>query len=376
MRSAIKSPLTALLLAIASGLSAGSTGWVTGKVLASAAADGTGADAPKYSSLTLVRANVPGEFAVQLAGGDPTDPTRIFSPLHAPAYYLSDAGSQWNSAINVGQSVLAIVETMAPQHDWSGQAYAGAVTGTVTKAGLVAGINSMPDLWLSLIPKPALASADDSHISLSITSFNDLGGDLSDLSIWRRTYGSTAWQWQASIANPSASNITLWNDGSVTPENLYEYSITADFVWTGGGGAGSLTSTSGIYSTQSRAISGVFAASAKQPTPTPTPVGPTLTPTPFALPEGWLAYPNPAHGDTLMIAFDANNSGTYLIRAFNLSGELALSLRGSIPQPGRVITQMGIEHLASGIYLMKIDLYGKDGGDAQKMPIRKIAVLK
>lgn len=349
--------------------------WVSGKVLASASADGSGADAPKYSSLVLVRNSVPGEFAVQIAGPDLSDPMRIFAPAHMPAYYLTDAGSQWASGISSGQVLLSIVEAMAPLHNWGGAAYAGAVSAPVSKAQLISGMITQPDLWLNLIPQATLASADPTHIALSITSYSDLGGQLSALSVWRRPYGQNLWQWQASLANPAAATASLWDDSSVSAESLYEYAISLDFKWPGGGGAGSLSQTSGIYSTNARSISGPFAASLKQPTPTPTPAGPTASPTPFELPQGWLAYPNPVHGDVIQVAFDAQFAGNYEISAYTMAGERSLSIKGEMPKAGRVKADMGIKRLASGIYLLRIDIEAKDG-TKQEMPLRKIAVLK
>jgi hypothetical protein len=351
----------------------GGPAWVNGKVIGTAAADGSGMDAPKYSSVSIVRANIPGEVAVQMAGADATDPTRIFSSAKIPGYYLTDAGSQWPSGIANGQSLLAIVETMPGDHGWTGAAYAGAVSMVVAQSHVVSGMYEMPDLWLSQIPKPSLVSAGPSHISLSITSFNDLGGKLSALSLWRRQTGQIPWQWQGSISNPISS--TVWNDLSVTPENLYDYALSVDYAWPGGGGAGALSSSAGVYSTHARAITGPLAASIKQPTPTPMPSGPVATPTPFDLPQGWLAYPNPVHGDILRVALDAQTAGHYEIFMYSLVGEQVLTQKGKIDQPGRVFAQLGIKHLASGIYLMRINIEASQGAK-QVLPLRKIAVLK
>jgi hypothetical protein len=362
-----------LLASLGTSLLAGQAAWINGKVVGTAAADGSGADAPKYSSLSLVRANVPGELAIQMAGQDPTDPTRIFSSVKIPGYYLTDVGSQWNSGMASGQSVLAVVETMAPLHGWTGEAYAGAVSAVIGRSHLVSGILEMPDLWLSLIPKASFVTANPHQISLSITAFNDLGGQLSELSLWRRQTGQSAWQWLGTVANPISS--TVWNDISVTPENLYDYSISLDFKWPGGGGAGALSGTAGLFSSNARSISGPMAASLKQPTPTPRPSGPVASPTPFDLPQGWLAYPNPVHGDTLNVALDAKNAGNYQIWVYSLAGDQVLTQKGKIEQAGRILTQIGIKRLASGIYLMRINIEGTQGAK-EVLPLRKIAILK
>jgi hypothetical protein len=365
--------LLVLALALAQGGLGAAPAWVNGKVIGTAAADGSGTDAPKYSSVSIVRANIPGELAIQMAGADATDPTRIFSSAKIPGYFLTDAGSQWPSGISNGQSVLAVVETMPGEHGWSGAAYAGAVSMVVAQNHIVSGMYEMPDLWLSPIPKPALVSANPTRISLNIPSFNDLGGKMMDLSIWRRSTGQSAWQWQGSIANPVSS--TVWNDTSVTAENLYDYAINVDFSWPGGGGAGALSSTAGIFSTNARAITGPIAASIKQPTATPMPTGPIATATPFDLPQGWLAYPNPVHGDTLWVALDAKNPGSYEIFIYSLAGDQVMTQKGKIDQAGRIITQMGIKRLASGIYLIRINIEASQGSK-QVLPLRKIAILK
>jgi hypothetical protein len=367
--------IPALGLALAAPLHGAQAVWVTGKVVAPAAADGSGTDAPKHSSLSLIRANVPGELAVQLGGPDATDPMRIFAPAHKPAYYLADAGSQWPSGISTGQTLIAIVETMAPDHGWRGAAYAGAVDAMAGKAQLVSGLIAMPDLWLSPIPQPSLAAASPSHIALSISAYASLGAPLSALSLWRRPAGLSLWEWQASLPNPSSSSSVVWDDLNVMPENLYEYALSLDFTWPGGGGAGALSMTAGIYSTKAHSVAGPFAASLVQPSPTPSPRGPTPVLTPVELPDGWLAYPNPAHGEALSILFDAKEEGRYEILAYTLSGGLALRRQGSIEKAGRNRSELPIKGLASGVYLLRINIEAKDG-KRQEMPLRKIAILK
>lgn len=363
--------LLACTLSIAVGkLDAGMTSWATGKVFVTgtAAAD----NASKYSSLTVMRYNIPGEMAVQLAGPDATDPTRIFPPSSTPAYYLTDAGSQWTTALSTGQQTLAVIETTPLLHGWSGPACAGAVSGTVTNTQIVSGLVVMPDLWLSVIPVPTLASADTTHISISITSFADLGGQALDLSVWRQTNGSSTWQWLGKVQNPPTSSSVLWNDTTILPNNQYQYSITVDFSWPGGAGAGALSGTTGVYSTQARAISESFAASIRQPPPKTTT---TVVPTPLTLVNGWMAYPDPARGNKLWVAFNTQNPGNYEIQAFTLNGALAAMARGSVQGAGQVITTMNIAGLASGIYLIRVILNSTNGG-TQNLPLHKIAVLK
>src|SRR5581483_2424912 len=123
------------------------------------------------------------------------------------------------------------------------------------------GLITLPDLLMSPIPKPSLAAADPSHIALSITAFSNSGAALSSLSLWRRPSGLNLWEWQAQIPNPAALSSVVWDDTNVTPENLYDYAISVDFSWPGGGGAGALSATAGIYSTKARSIAGPIAAS-------------------------------------------------------------------------------------------------------------------
>src|SRR5258708_3758285 len=83
------------------------------------------------------------------------------------------------------------------------------------------------------------------------------------------------------------------------------------------------------------------------PPPTPPPAGPTAVPTPFDLPQGWLAYPNPVHGDLIQVAFDAQFAGKYEVTAYTLAGGRAASIHGEIPKAGRLTTAMAIKQLAS-----------------------------
>src|SRR5262245_23130806 len=120
------------LLALASQSWGGQALWVSGKVVAGTAPDGSGSSAPSHAGVVILRDNVPGESAKQLAGPDALDPMRIFSPPQSPAYFLTDAGSQWPTALSVGQVVLSVCESMPPLHGMGGTlAYAGASSSVV-----------------------------------------------------------------------------------------------------------------------------------------------------------------------------------------------------------------------------------------------------
>jgi hypothetical protein len=367
----MKRILAGFFLAALQAQAFGNPAMATGKVYVQALVSADQV-APKYAGLMLLRSNIPAEFATQQGGPDNTDPSRIYPAGANPAYYMTDAGSQWTSGISQGQGTLAIVQCVPGEHNWSGTAYAGAVSSTVSRQGLVNGLIVMPDVQMSAVPCPSLGSADGNHISISISAYSDYGGQAQDLSIWRTAYGSQNWQWLGSVPNPTSLSSAVWNDVSVVANSLYNYSVTVDYAWPGGGGAGQLSGTPGVYSSDARGISGPFAANLRQPTPHG---GAAATATPLPMQNGWLLYPNPVHGDSFSVAFNPNTLGSYTIQCYTLAGQLAETRRGAIQALNQMVVGVDIPRMASGIYLVRLEVTGSNGS-VTNMPLKKLAVLK
>ncbi len=69
-------------------LRAGNSAWMSGKVRVTPEPDGSGWDAPHYSGVELLRANIPAEVATQLAGPDPIYTTMIYEPKTGPELFF------------------------------------------------------------------------------------------------------------------------------------------------------------------------------------------------------------------------------------------------------------------------------------------------
>lgn len=353
---------------------AGNAFWLSGRVL-SPATTGNGADASLFAGVTLLREQIPGEKAVQLASSDTLFPTRVMLRPGQGAYFLTDAGSQWPSAVASGQVVLCVAETYLGQHAWQGKAYASASSGTLVKPDLIQGLASVPDQELAQIPEVELLNADSTQITLKIYSFKDLSGLASGYALWRRPLGTTTWVHLGMLSIPVAGTETTYADTSVQAGQLYEYGLSVNYIWKGGSGQGRLPQIPEIYSTLAMSVSVLMAANSVQPTPTSAVPDNGPTSTPVALPDGWIAYPNPVIGSKFWVTIEVKNTGILSILTYTLDGTLALSNNTKIEQIGRNKVMIEIPKLAPGIYLLKAKLRSEDG-DETMYPLRKLAIVK
>ncbi len=362
-------------LALSAGLLRGGTSlWVSGRIL-SPAIVGTGMDASMFAGVTLLREQIPGEMATQLASSDTLFPTRVMFRPNQGAYFLTDVGSQWPSAVASGQVIVAIAEVFSGQHAWQGKAFASASFGSVIKPDLIQGLVNLASQELVQIPEPIFESADTSQIALRLSSFKDLSGLARDFALWRRLAGSSAWDFVSDTPIPSVGTETVFVDTTVQGSQIYEYGLSVNYLWKGGGGQGRRGQISGIYSTEAMSLSSVIAADTVQPTPTsiiPT-AGPSSTPIP--MPDGWIAYPNPVLGSKFWITIELENTGILSILAYTVDGTLALTNNTQIEQTGRNKIMIEVPKLASGIYLLKAKLRSQTG-DETIYPLRKLAIVK
>lgn len=110
------------------------------------------------------------------------------------------------------------------------------------------------------------------------------------------------------------------------------------------------------------------------PTITSTPTN-TATQTPAIPPDKIIAYPNPAYGEKIMIAYPLNKNKTPKTVTIILN-----SADGS--EAGRIYdfspngyTEFNIKNLARGIYIYKIKIEYTDGS-SEKLPHKKFAIVK
>jgi hypothetical protein len=358
---------------LAGAAQAGNSSFFHAKVFVTPQPDGSGFDAATYAGVTLVRQNIPNQSAVQQAGQDLIYPNKIFSPKNGPSYFLADAGAQWPSSLASGQQVLAVLETYPGQYGWQGGAYSAGVLGQINSQGMIAALSVLPDATLGLIPPVQLLQADPTQIHLQFGHVEDAGGQLLDLSLWRRAQGVSAWTWLAAVPNPAQGQTGSYNDASVSAETLYEYGLSVDYSWPGGQGAGSRPSVPDIYGGQARSVSSYMAASLKQPTATPMP---TATAVPYGadLPGGWLPYPNPVTGPDLLVLLDMERPGTYHLQLFTLDGGLAGNWSGTSDKAGRLKVSENLAKMAGGIYLMHLREDFSEGG-FKEFPVKKLAVI-
>ena len=168
------------------GLWAGPRFFFFGNVLESGGQTGSPSTANSHAGVTLVRDGIPGEYAAQIGKQNSVFPNELFAAGTNPAFFQTDAGSQWTTGIAANQTVMAVVQTYAGNNGWSGQAYAAAVTLQVASADIPMGLMNMPPAMLEPIPIPALLAADGTHISLKIGHFSDFSGRLEGYSLYRK----------------------------------------------------------------------------------------------------------------------------------------------------------------------------------------------
>lgn len=367
----MKAVLFSLLLT-AAPLQAANTFFVTFPVQAPAGAAGQDAQAAMSAGVTLLRHQIPSERAHQMAGPDGPGIGRIYTRPSMGSYVLTDAGSQWISAVSQSQTVLGIVETYAGQFQWGGKAFVGAVQGSISKPDIVAGRLSLAPVLMSEIPTPLLVAADEDRIQLILPPFLDASGLVSNLVLWRQE-GSQAWQKWAYL--PAGSAEQAYVDVSVTAQAAYRYGVSIRYPWPGGSGAGSIPDESSFFVTHARSESGVMHASLKQPSPTPFPTLEGAVPTPDLGAEPWIAYPNPSRDGKIRLAFRMVKKGSYHVSAYGLDGTLVHQFNGSADGEGWVKPVVDLSRMASGIYLMRLSLrYGSE--EAVHLPVRKLALIR
>ena len=92
------------LVALAAGTTLSANPYfILGYVHSSNGTPGSLTTANSYAGVTLLRHQLMGQPAVQLAGPDPNYSTRIFPAQNGKAsYYATDAGSQWTNPAGAG----------------------------------------------------------------------------------------------------------------------------------------------------------------------------------------------------------------------------------------------------------------------------------
>jgi hypothetical protein len=362
-----------LLLTLSASLRAGNAFFVMFPVQAPAGATGQDAQAATAAGATLLRQQIPGEAAYQVAGPDGPVVGRIFTRLGTGSYCLTDAGSQWATSVGQGQVLLAITETFAGQYQWSGKAYAGAVQGTIAKADIVGGHVSLPAVLMSEVPAPLLGTADDHWVSLSIPALVDPSALASGLVLWRQSPGDPSWQKLADL--PVSASTVSYQDNSVTTGAAYTYGVSLRYPWPGGGQKGALPAEAGSYVTFARGLSSLIWASKVQPTPTPFPTLVVAKTTPDLGSEAWVAYPNPNRDGHVRLAFHMVKKGSYHARVFSLDGRLVYELRGEAAADSWPLPTAELTKMASGIYLVDLRLTYA-GENESILPLRKLALVR
>jgi hypothetical protein len=328
-------------------------------------------EAVQNSGAVIVRDNIPGQEAYQMAGMDGSGIGRIFSRPGQPSYVLTDVGSQWVSGIGVNQTILAIIECYSPQFGWDGPAYSAAETDVVTKSSIMNGRIFMQALTLTAVPVPSLLRADTSTVQVNIPPYIDSGGVATGLVLWRQDSAGT---WQSLTTLPLSGNILTYGDRSVLPNASYWYGVSVIYAWPGGSQAGALPTLSNQYVSMARSRSSVMVAALVQPTPT---FAPTFTPTvKHDLGSiGWAAGPNPNRDGKFNIEFQTTKPASWLLQVFGLDGSQVKEWKGSTQRGGWQVAGIDLSHLASGVYLMA--LHVKQEGETEKtLPLRKVAIIR
>jgi hypothetical protein len=270
--------------------------------------------------------------------------------------------------------MLAITEVAPGTHGWTGKPFAGAVKATLTSADAIRPSYRMPSIYMGEIPAAQLDWASNTKIALNIGFFEDASGEALGLALFRRQLGESVYSWIGNIGLPPAGGNIQYQDTSVISGAMYDYAVAVNFSWPGGQGVGGLPGQAGIYSTLARAEAGPFMASNLQPTPTVAATAQPQGQPDLDIPEGWLAYPNPATGPNLFIAIKAEKTMDFRIRGYNLVGEQVIAQRGHLDGRGVHKVAVPIAKFASGIYFLHLDL-GDDAAGKVELPVQKIAIL-
>lgn len=355
-------------------LEAGNSFFATAKVLPSVESDGSVSPAFKSAGVTLVRHNIPGEAATQLEGPDPAFPGKIFTKDPGTGYFLADVGAQWASPISMGQPVLGIVEAVDGQFAWQGDGYVGASTGNIEKSSISRALLTLPEVWISKIPKPTFVSASESEIRIKIEHFSNVSGLAVGLVLRRREVGVQNWSYHSTVSLPPLAGLEL-TDSSVQAGKIYEYSAGVNFGWPGGTGIGSLPLETGLYSSMAVSKGLPMAASATQPSPMGASPAKSPTQASLHLEDGWLSYPNPVLGNDIQMAIDMPWPGSALAKIYSIDGEKVRDWRQSFEAKGQVRATMGLAGLSSGIYIMKLFVESFQGQQIE-LKAKKIAILR
>lgn len=368
----MRTRLAILLFLAAAPLSAGNPFFVNFPVQAPAGALGQDAQAAMAAGVTVMRDQIPGELAYQVAGPDGPGPGRIYSRPSTGSYVLTDVGGQWTTAISQGQSVLAVTETYANQYLWQGKAFCGAAQGVIAKADIVSGSLNLGPVLMAEIPSPLLAAATNSAIDLSLPAFVDASGLASGLVLWR-SQAAGAWEKQADL--PLSAGFQVFHDASVTSQASYRYGLSVRYPWAGGSQGGALPLEAGSYVTLAKSVSNPIVASLKQPSPTPFPTMTGLKPTPDLGSEAWLAYPNPNRDGLVRLAFRMVKKGAFEAEFYTLDGQLIYHLLGQGEAGAWPAPVADLRKMASGIYLVRLKVTYEDGSETVQ-PIRKLALIR
>jgi hypothetical protein len=338
---------------------------------------GAGADACQYAGASVVRQQITGDVATQVAGPYPSDPTRIYTVAGQGSFLLTDAGNQWVNGVTRNQDVLVFFETQAGLHSWTGPAYAGAVSATVQGTDVLSGKMDMPLTLMNRLPEPQLVSATASSVYLSISASQDSSGLAIGLRLWRQRSDIPGDPWVTVTDLPwSNGPQSLIDSSGLLANQPYTYGVSYIYQWTGGGGAGADPSAAGRYITLTKGLSKTIYASPSQPTPTPFPTLVVAKPTPNLGGEAWVAYPNPVMGSKLYLAFETKVPGTqYWFSAYSLDGTKVLGFQGAASQVGWQAPLIDLGKLASGVYLVRLQTQAP-GKDIQALPVRKLAIIK
>jgi hypothetical protein len=355
---------------------AGAPFLVKGDVFTALGTSGTPSTANSYAWVTLLRDHIPGESAVQNPGPNPTYPQRLFPAGKRPAFFLTDTGSQWNTALATSQTVLAVVETIPGRNGWSGDAYAAAVTKAAGQENLVNSRLEMPRAFLKVIPCPAFKSATEERIEILIPGFEDSSDRVTGLALYRRLKGEgNSWVHLGNLPNPQVGTPSEYVDHSVTAAAQYEYAVAVNYAWPGGGGLNDGNLAKETYTTAGRAVGGPFAAARIQPETAKSPVSDETPEMDVkGLSGSWAVFPNPATGDKLEFVFESLENSSYLLRIHNLLGEKVKLARGTVKK-GVFRESCGIGGLSNGVYLIRLELTN-DQGRSTILSWKKIAIVK
>jgi hypothetical protein len=356
---------------------AGNGFYVHALVQAQVDSQGAGADACQYAGASVVRQQITGDVATQVAGPDANDPTRIYTVAGQGSFLLTDAGNQWVNGVSRNQTVMVFFETQAGLHSWTGAAYAGAVSSTVQGADVLAGKMDLPLTLMNRLPAPQLVSATASSVYLSIPASQDSSGLAIGLRIWRQRSDIPGDPWVTVTDMPwSNGPQSLIDSSGLLANQPYTYGVSYIYSWPGGGGGGADPTVSGKYITVTKGLSTTIFASSSQPSPTPFPTLVVAKPTPNLGGEAWVAYPNPLIGSKLYLAFETKVAGTqYWFSAYSLDGTKVLGFQGAASQVGWQAPSIDLGKLASGVYLVRLQTQAP-GKDIQALPVRKLAIIK